>query len=185
MGRRGSIGAPFSASRRVIARIFAKALLWAITATIATAVVFETVSVSILVIATLHGGGSAKAWAVWGFWTTLQALIFLAGIQLPLIFLMGIIWIASVRRQSHLDQSRRGLLLGCLIVSLPATLIAAMPESFISLPNPTAEPVFSTTVAVLIIIMLCYLGVLLPRLIVPGLKQGQLIPHSATPIRST
>jgi hypothetical protein len=33
--------------------------------------------------------------------------------------------------------------------------------------------------------VLCYLGVLLPRLIVPGLKQGQLNPPSVRPIRST
>jgi hypothetical protein len=169
----------------VSSRIFAKALLWAITAALATAIVFEAFGVSIPVIAALIGGGSLKAWAVWGFWTTLQALVLVVSMQLPLVFLMGIIWIALVRRQPHLDQARRGLLLGCLIVSLPATLIAGMPKSFAWLPNPTAKPSVSTTVAVLIVVVLSYLGVLLPRLIVPGLKQGQLIPPSARPIRST
>jgi len=160
----------------VILRIFAKALLWAITAALATAIVFEAFGVSLPAIAALKGGGSPTAWAVWGFWTALQILIFVVGIQLPLVFLMGIIWIASVRRQPHLDQSRKGLLLGCLIVSLPATLTALMPEAFASLPDPKAKPEISTTVALLIGIVLSYLGVLLPRLIVPGLKQGQLIP---------
>jgi hypothetical protein len=159
----------------VSARIFGKALLWAITAALATAIVFETVGVSTLVIASLKGGGSVKAWAVWGFWTTLQAVMLVVVMQLPLVLLMGIIWIALVRRQPHLDEARRGLLLGCLIVSLPATAIASMPESFFGLPNPTARADISTGVAVLIMIVLCYLGVLLPRLIVPGLKQGQLL----------
>jgi zinc transporter ZupT len=161
------------------ARIFAKALLWAITAALASAIVFAAFGVSIPAIAALHGGGSPKAWAVWGFWTALQAAIWVVGMQLPLVFLMGIIWIALVRRQPQLDQSRRGLLLGCLIVSLPATLIALMPQSFVWLPNPTAKPDISTITAVLLGIVLCYLGVLLPRLIVPGLKQGQLIPPFA------
>jgi hypothetical protein len=76
-------------------------------------------------------------------------------------------------------------MLGCLIVSLPATVIAWLPKSFVWLPNPTAEPVFSTVVAALTMILLSYFGVLLPRLIVPGLKQGQLIPPSVRPIRST
>ena len=163
----------------MIARIVAKAFLWAITAGLATTIVFETVGVSILVIATLHGGGSVKAWAVWGFWTALQAAVWMVGMQLLLVFLMGIIWIALVRRQPQLDQSRKGLLLGCLIVSLPATVIALTPESFVLFPNPAAKPAVSTIVAVLMGIVLSYLGVLLPRLIVPGLKQGQLIPSFA------
>lgn len=158
------------------ARTLAKALLWAITAGLATAILFEAVGVLLPAIAALIGGGSPTAWAVWGFWTALQAVVFVVGIQLPLVFLMGIIWIASVRRQPHLDQARRGLLLGCLIVSLPASLIAVMPQSFVSLPNPNAKPDISATVAVVMVIVFSYLGVLLPRLIVPGLKQGQLIP---------
>jgi hypothetical protein len=160
----------------VIARILAKALLWTITAAIATAIVFEAFGVSIPMIAALKGGGSPTAWAVWGFWTTLRALSLVAGMQLPVVFLTGIIWIALVRRQPQLDQARRGLLLGCLIVSLPATLSTLVPEPSVWLPNPTAKPNISTIVAALIIIVLSYLGVLLPRLIVPGLKQGQLIP---------
>ena len=96
--------------------------------------------------------------------------------QLVLVFVMGIIWIALVRRQPTVDQTRAGFLLGCLIVSLPATLLAWMPEGLVRLPDLKAKPNISTTVAALIIIALSYLGVLLPRLIVPGLKQGQLIP---------
>jgi len=176
VGSRRGFGAALSTEGRVSARVFGKAFLWAITAGLATTIVFETVGVSILVIATLHGGGSVKAWAVWGFWTALQAAIWMVGMQLLLVFLMGIIWIALVRRQPQLDQSRRGLLLGCLIVSLPATVIGLTPESFAWLPNPAAKPDVSTIVAVLMGIVLSYLGVLLPRLIVPGLKRGQLIP---------
>jgi hypothetical protein len=163
----------------VIARIFAKALLWAITAALAMAIVCETLAVSVIVIATLHGGGSVKAWAVWGFWTALQAVIVVVGIQLPLVFLMGIIWIALVRRQPHVDQTRRGFLLGCLIVSLPATLIAGAPQPSNLLRDLTARSGISIAVAALILIVLGFLGVLLPRLIIPGLKQGQLIPPLA------
>jgi hypothetical protein len=163
----------------VTARILGKALLWATTAALATAIVLEAVGVSFPAIAALVGGGSATGWAVWGFWTALQAVILVVGMQLPLVFVMAIVWIASVRRQPHLDQARRGLLLGCLIVSLPATLIALIPESFGRLPDPAAKPDVSTTVAALILIVLNFLGVLLPRLIVPGLKQGQLIPPLA------
>jgi hypothetical protein len=165
------------------ARVFGKAFLWAITAALATAIVFDAFGVSTPAIAALKGGGSSTAWAVWGFWTTLQAVILVVGMQLPLVFLMGIIWIALVRRQPSLDEARRGLMLGCLIVSLPATVIGWMPKSFVWLPSPKAEPVFSTAAAALIMIVLSYFGVLLPRLIVPGLKQGQLIPPSVRPIR--
>ena len=157
------------------ARLLGKALLWAITAALAMAIVCEAFGVSLPVIGALIGRGPATAWAVWGFWTTLQALIVVA-LQLPVVFLMGIVWIALVRRQPHLDRTRRGFLLRCLIVSLPATMSAWTPEAFGWVPNPTAKPDISTTVAALIAIVLSYLGVLLPRLIVPGLKQGQLIP---------
>jgi ABC-type Fe3+ transport system permease subunit len=165
----------------VSARILAKALLWAITAALATTIVFAAFGVSIPALAALKGGGSAKAWAVWGFWTALNASIWVAGVQLPLVFLMGIVWIALVRRQPQLDESRRGLLVGSLIVSLPATLIALMPRSFAWFPNPTARADISTTVAVLMITVFSYLGVLLPRLIVPGMRQGQLVPPIGDP----
>lgn len=158
------------------ARILGKALLWAITAVFATAVLFEVFGISTPALAALKTGGSPTAWAVWGFWSIVPVLTLVVGVQLPLLFVMGTIWTALVRRQPHLDQTRRGFLLGSLIVSLPATVIASMPESFFGLPNPTARADISTAVVVLIMIVLCYLGVLLPRLIVPGLKQGQLVP---------
>jgi hypothetical protein len=55
-------------------------------------------------------------------------------------------------------------------------VIGLTPKSFVWLPNPAAKPDVSTIVAVLMGIVLSYLGVLLPPLIVPGLKRGQLIP---------
>jgi hypothetical protein len=141
-----------------------------------TAVLFVVFGVAIPVIATLKAGGSPKAWAVWGFWATAHILIVAVGLQLLMVFLMGAIWIALVRRQPHLDQTRRGLLVGCLIVALPATFSGWVPLPSVWLRNPTAQLGFATTVAALIVIVLNYLGVLFPRLIVPGLKQGQLIP---------
>jgi hypothetical protein len=163
----------------VIARILGKALLWAITATLATAILFEAFGTSIPAIAALKGGGSPTSWAAWGFWTIVPVLGLVLGVQLPLLFLTGTIWTALVRRQPHLDQTRRGFLVGCLIVTLPAALTAAIPEPSALLRNPTAHSGISITVAALIFFVLNYLGVLLPRLIVPGLKQGQLIPTLA------
>jgi len=163
----------------VTARLLGKALLWAITAALATAIVLEAFGVSIPAIAALRGGGSPSAWGVWGFWTTLQAVTLVVGMQLPLVSLMGIIWIALVRRQPSVDQTRNGFLLGCLIVSLPATLIAGAPDPTNLLRDLSAHSGISIAVAVLMLIVLSFLGVLIPRLIVPGLKQGQLIPPLA------
>ena len=176
MGRCRSIGAPVSTAGRVSARTLLKALLWAITTALATSIVCIALGVSLPTIGALIGRGPARAWAVWGFWTTLQALVWVVAMQLVFVFLMGIIWIALVGRQPDLDRTRRGFLLGCLMVSLPATLSAWTPKAFGWLPSPTTKPDISTMVTALISIGLCWLGVLLPRLIVPGLKQGQLIP---------
>jgi hypothetical protein len=179
MGRCRSFSPPCPTAGRVIARILGKALLWAITAALATAILFEVFGISIPVILALRAGGSPTAWAVWGFWSIVPVLALVLGAQLPLVFLMGTIWTALVRRQPHVDQTRRGFLLGCLIVSLPATLIAGAPQPSNLLRDLTARSGISIAVAALILIVLGFLGVLLPRLIIPGLKQGQLIPPLA------
>ena len=158
------------------ARIVAKAFLWAITAALATTILFGVFGISTPAIAALMAGASPTGWAAWGFWTIVPALAMVVGVQLPLLFVMGTIWTALVRRQPHVDQTRKGFLLGCLIVSLPATLTAAAPEPATLLRDLTAHSGISIAVAALILILLSFLGVLLPRLIVPGLKQGQLIP---------
>lgn len=60
MGSRRGFGTALSTEGRVSAPVFGKAFLWAITAGLATTIVFETVGVSILVIATLHAGDRLK-----------------------------------------------------------------------------------------------------------------------------
>ena len=175
MGRGRSVCAPFPTAGQVSARVLGKAPLWTITAALSTAILFEVFGISIPVIVALKAGGSPSAWAAWGFWTIVPVLALVVGVQLPLLFVMSTIWTALVRRQPYVDQTRRGFLLGCLIASLPATLTAAAPEPLNLLRDLTAHSRLSIAVAALILIVLSFLGVLLPRLIVPGLKQDQLI----------
>ncbi|MGZ3333247.1 MAG: hypothetical protein ACXU9O_12445 [Gemmatimonadaceae bacterium] len=158
------------------ARVLGKALLWAITAAIATALVFEALVVALALLVTLGQGPFLSAWVGYGFSATLEQLVTVLGIQLPLTFLMSCLWLLVVRRQPARDQTRQGFLIGCLIVSLPTTLSFWMLATSVYNRAPSAESAISITISELMTMILVYLGVLLPRLVVPGLKQGQLIP---------
>jgi hypothetical protein len=181
VGRRRSLGAPFSTAGRVIARIVGKAFLWTITAAIATALVFEAFVLALALLVTLGRGPFLGAWVVYGFSTTLELLATVVGIQLPLTFIMSCLWLLVIRRQPERDQTRRGFLIGCLIVSLPTTLSFWMLATSVYNRAPSAESALSLTISELMTMVFVYLGVLLPRLGVPGLKQGQLIPTSGEP----
>jgi hypothetical protein len=89
---------------------------------------------------------------------------------------MSCLWLSVIRRQPEHDQTRRGFLIGCLIVSLPTTLGFWMLATSVYNRAPNAESAISITISELMTMVFVYLGVLLPRLVVPGLKQGQLIP---------
>jgi hypothetical protein len=168
----------------VIANSAAKALLWTTTTTIATAVVFEAVVVALALVGALRGGSSLTKWIVNVYWGTLGQLVLTLGMQLPLTLLMSGIWIGLVRRQPHLDQTRRGFLIGCLIVSVPATLAVWMFASGVNSLDATKILAPAVTGTALITMAFNYLGALLPRFIVPGLKQGQLVPPSSRALRS-
>ena len=158
------------------ARILAKALLWALTAALATALVFEAFVVSLALLATLGRGPFLGAWVAYGFSATLEQLVTVLGIQLPLTLLMSFLWLLVVRRQPERDETRRGFLIGCLVVSLPTTLSFWMFATSVYKRAPNAESAISITISELMTMVFVYLGVLIPRLVVPGLKQGQLIP---------
>ena len=158
------------------ARILAKALLWTTAAGIATALVFETFVVAVALLATLGRGPFFAGWIAYGFSATLEQMVAVLGIQLPLTFLMTFLWLSVIRRQPEHDQTRRGFLIGCLIVSLPTTLSFWMLATSVYNRAPNAESATSITISELMTMVFVYLGVLLPRLVVPGLKQGQLIP---------
>jgi hypothetical protein len=89
---------------------------------------------------------------------------------------MSCLWLLVIRRRPEQDQTRRGFLIGCLIVSLPTTLSFWMLATWVYNQAPNAESAITITISELMTMVFVYLGVLLPRLIVPGLKQGQLIP---------
>ena len=158
------------------ARIVAKALLWTITAAIATALVFEAFVLAIALLVTLGQGPFLGAWVAYGFSTTLEQLVTVVGIQLLITLVMSCLWLLIIRRQPERDQTRRGVLIGCLIVSLPTTLSFWILATTVYNRAPSAESAISITISELMTMVFVYLGVLLPRLILPGLKQGQLIP---------
>jgi hypothetical protein len=185
VGRRRSLGAALSTEGRVSASIVAKALLWTIAAAIATALVVELFVVACALLATLGQGPFFGGWVAYGFSATLGQLVIVLGIQLPLTFLMSCLSLSVIRRQPEHDQTRRGFLIGCLIVSLPTTLSFWMLATSVYNRAPTAESATSITISELMTMVFVYLGVLLPRLVVPGLKQGQLIPTLDDTIRST
>ena len=185
MGRGRGLGAPFSTAGRVIGRVLAKALLWTITAAIATALVFEAFVVALALLATLGRGPFLGGWVAYGFSATLEQVVTVLGIQSPLTFLMTFLWLSIIRRQPERDQTRRGFLIGCLIVSLPTTLSFWMLATSVYNRAPTAQSATWITISELMTMVFVYLGVLLPRLVVPGLKQGQLIPTLDETIRST
>jgi len=116
------------------------------------------------------------AWVVYAFSTTLELLVTVVGIQLLLTFIMSCLWLLVIRRQPERDQTRRNFLIGCLIVSLPTTLGFWMLATSVYNRAPNAESAISITISELMTMVFVYLGVLIPRLVVPGLKQGQLIP---------
>lgn len=175
MGCRRSIGAPLSTATQVIARILAKALLWTITAAVATVLTFDAFVLALALLVTLGRGASLGPWVVYSFSTTLEQLMTVVGIQLLFTLIMSCLWLSVIRRQPERDQTRGGLLIGCLIVSLPTTLSFWILATSVYNRAPSAESGISVTISVLVTMVFVYLGVLLPRLIVPGLKQGQLI----------
>lgn len=160
----------------MIARIVAKALLWTITAAIATALVFEAFVLAVALWVTQGRGPFLGAWVAFGFSATLEQLVTVLGIQLQLTFLTSWLWLSVIRRQPERDQTRRGFLIGCLIVSLPTTLSFWILATLVYNRAPNPELGISITISELMTMVFVYLGVLLPRLIVPGLKQGQLVP---------
>lgn len=161
---------------RVVAHTVAKAFLWAIAAAVATTVLFEAFVLAIAGLGALSGRLSLSAWVANVFQGTRGHLLVILVLQLPLGFLSSSLWISAVRRQPQLDKTRRELLFGCLIVSIPpAVAFWSFVTSARSL-SPDETVATYVTVSEVITAGFIYFGVLLPRLIVPGLKQGKLIP---------
>jgi hypothetical protein len=162
--------------RRVIEHTAAKAFLWAMAAAVATTVLFEGFVLAIAGFGALSGRLSLSAWVANVFQGTLGHLVVILVLQVPLSFLSSSLWISAVRRQPHLDKTRRELLFGCLIVSIPPAVAFWSFVSSARSMSPDETVATYVTASEVITAGFIYLGVLLPRLIVPGLKQGQLAP---------
>lgn len=169
----------------MIAHTVAKSLLWAIATAVATALAIEAFVVAVAIVGSLFNEMSLSKWIAYTYHATFTQLILTVEFQFPLVLLMTGIWIGLVRRQPSLDRTRRGFLLGCLIVIMPATLFIWMLAAGGNIFDATrmlATPVIATA---LLTLVFNYLGALLPRFIVPGLKQGQLVPPTSEVLRST
>ncbi len=159
---------------RVVAHTAVKALLWAMAAAVATTVLFEAFVLAIAGLGALSGRLSLSAWVANVFQGTRGHLLVILVLQLPLSFLSSNLWISAVRRQPQIDKTRPELLFGCLIVSIPPAVAFRSFVTSARSMSPDETVATYVTASEVITAGFIYLGVLLPRLIVPGLKQGQL-----------